>query len=338
MKLVIADRQWSAYASEFASKLGPAWHVVSCLGGPETLRSELAGADALLALDIPSEVLPSAAGLKLFLYPGAGVLRSEADAYPAGCAVVNVGEHGVAIAEYVMAAVLMHVTRIAEHSASFRRGSWVGSGRTGGVAHEEAYGKTLGIIGFGCIGRAVAARALAFGMRVLAIRSRPDNIVPDSGAGLDFLGGPSDLPLLLRESDFLVIACPLNSRTRGMLGPSELARLKPSAYLINVSRAEVVDETALYEALRQRRLGGAALDVWYRYPKSREEVFHGSSLPFHELPNVLVTPHMAGWTRPLVQRRIARMIQTLRQFESGQPLDRVVLTGTWTLNGEGVLS
>jgi phosphoglycerate dehydrogenase-like enzyme len=332
MKLVIADRQWSAYAGEFASRLGPTWHVVSCPGGPETLRSELAGADALLALDIPCEVLPSAAGLKLFLYPGAGVLRSEAGAYPAGCAVVNVGEHGVAIAEYVMAAILMHVTRIAEYSASFRQGCWTGSGRTGGTAHQEAFEKTIGLIGFGCIGRAVAARALAFGMRVLAIRSRR---LPDSGTALDLLGGPSDLPVLLRESDYLVIACPLNSRTRGMLGARELASMKPSAYLINVSRASIVEETALYEALRQRRLVGAALDVWYRYPENGEEVFHGSSLPFHELPNVLATPHMAGWTQPVVQRRISRMIETLKQYESGKPLDRVVLIGASTPGGEG---
>ncbi|MBI1895949.1 MAG: hypothetical protein HYZ57_02480 [Acidobacteria bacterium] len=337
-KLVIADRQWSAYGGEFASRLGPRWRVVTCPEGREALCSEVAGADALLALEIPCDALPSAAGLNLFLYPGAGVLRSDAGDYPAGCAVVNVGEHGIAIAEYVMAAILMHVTGTGEYSVSFRSGCWAGSGRTGGATHEEAFEKTLGLIGFGCIGRAVASRALAFGMRVLAIRARAASAWPPPDVAIHFLGGASDLPVLLRESDYLVIACPLNSGTRGMLGARELAGLKPTAYLINVSRAEIVDEAALYEALSERHLGGAALDVWYRYPENGEQVLHGSSLPFHELPNVLMTPHMAGWTQPMVQRRISRMIETLKQYESGQPLDRIVLVGTWTPGGEGMCS
>lgn len=327
--LVIASRQWSTYADAFAAGLGPDWRVSCCGESGEPLQAALDGADALLALEVPPEALPASIGLKVFLYPGAGLIRQNPGDYPSGCAVVTVGEHGSAIAEYVMAAVLMHVTAVAEHAAQLRAGSWAGSGRTGGIPHEEACGKTLGIVGFGEIGQAVAVRARAFGMRVLAIRSRPPQAEGECPCRVDFLGGPADLPRLLAESDFLVIACPLTPHTRGMLGARQLAAMKPLAYLINVARAEIVDEAALFAALGEGRLAGAALDVWYRYPEHGEQILHGSALPFHELPHVLVTPHMAAWTRPLINRRIARMVETLRQYEVGAPLDRVAFVGTW---------
>lgn len=325
-KLVISDRQWAAYAGRFGESLGGSWRVAAAVDGVENLRAELAGARALLGLAIPAEALEAAAGLEMFLFPGAGILEADPAHYPEGCAVVNVFEHGVAVAEYVMAAILMHVTGIAGYAASFRQGSWAGSGRTGGATHEEAFGKTIGLIGFGTIGQAVAQRALAFGMRVLAISDAAPAAPPPH-----FLGAPEDLPLLLRESDFLVIACPLTAQTRGMLGPRELACMKSRAVLINVSRAEIVAEEALYEALRARRLGGAALDVWYRYPESGEQILHGSALPFHELPQVIATPHMAGWTCAMVERRIARMVENLARLARGEAPERVVLVGRATV-------
>ena len=171
----------------------------------------------------------------------------------------------------------------------------------------------MGLVGYGTIGQEVAVRAQAFGMRVIRTTGREGN-----------------LEQVLRESDFLVIACPLNERTRGMIGSAALALLKPSAYLINVARAEVVEERPLFEALRDGRIAGAALDVWYRYPASGAEVLHGSALPFHELDNTMVTPHMSAWTSGLIERRIARMVENLGRLERGEALECVVLEGTWT--------
>jgi len=331
MKLLICDPQWCAYAGAFARQLGDTWQVVACANGGKELLAELPGADAMLALTLPPEARPAARRLRAFLYPGAGVPQMDAQAFPAGCAVLNVYEHGTPIAEYVMAVILLHVTEIVRYAASFRTGSWAGSGRTGGQPHAEAAGKTLGLIGYGAIGQAVAKRAMAFDMRVIAVSE--DLALPAGAPQPHFLGPPGDLPLILEQSDFLVIACPLTERTRNMLGAPELARLKPSAYLINVSRAEIIDERALYEALRDRRIAGAALDVWYRYPQNGDEIMTGSTLPFHELPNVLATPHMAGWSAPMVERRIARMVENLKNLERGAPLQRVVLTGSWQPEG-----
>ncbi len=328
-KLVIWDRQWAAYAGRFTERLGPGWRVVVCDEDTGSLEAELPGADALLALALPPELLEQARDLKFFLFPGAGVIRTDPNEYPAGCAVVNVYEHGIAVAEYVLAAILMHVTGIRSCSESFRAGCWAGNGRTGGAPHGEAFGGNIGIIGYGHIGQAVAARAAAFGMRVLAICEDPGAPLP-AAVQPAFLGRPPDLPILLAESDFLVIACPLTPATRGMIGASELARMRPSALLINVARAEIVEEEALFQALKDRRIAAAALDVWYRYPASNDEVLHGSRFPFHELANVLATPHMSAWSRQMIERRIAGMCENLKRHERGEGPERVVLVGAWT--------
>jgi len=145
---------------------------------------------------------------------------------------------------------------------------------------------------------------------------------------LDLLGGPGRLRDLLRQANFLVIAAPLNRETEGLIGEAELALLPAGAFLINVSRAEIVKERALYEALISGRLGGAALDVWYQYPQPGERGF-GSKLPFHELPSVQCTPHYSAWTQGLIRRRIAGMCENLARWSRGEDLERVVLTGQW---------
>jgi phosphoglycerate dehydrogenase-like enzyme len=229
-------------------------------------------------------------------------------------------EHEVPIAEYVMANVLLFATSQMTYEARFRRGDWLGSGRLNGQFHEEVSGRTLGLIGFGRIGHEVARRAKAFGMKVIAVRRRPE---PDPL--LDECRDVDELEQLLRVSDYVVVACPLSESTRSLLGERQLRELKPTAILINVSRAEVVEEEPLYRALTEHWFRGAVLDVWYRYPSSlSQRPFFGSKLPFHELENVVVTPHMAAWTRPMIERRFARVAANLDRFARGEPLESVV--------------
>lgn len=328
-RLLIYDGQWAAYADRFAERLGGGWSVRAG-ADREWLNEEIAGADAIVALSLPREVLGRAKQLKVFLFPGAGVLETDPACNPAGCAVSNVYEHAAAVAEYVLAAMLIHATGILRYAGSFRSGCWAGSGRLGGATHGEISGRTVGIVGYGTIGQAIARRARPFGLRVIAVCEDPSLPLPGDAVRPEFLGAPGDLPLLLAESDFLALACPLTPQTRGLLGERELARMKPSAVLINVARAEIADERALFDALRAGRIAGAALDVWYRYPASAGERLHGSELPFHELPNVLATPHLAGWTAEMVERRIRKMAENLKRLERGEALERVVLTGAWT--------
>lgn len=336
MRLLVYDPAWPLYVPLLRQALDPGWEIRAAANDPAWLLRELPSAEALIALRLPAEARGAALPrLKVLCFQGAGSMHEHASELPAGCRLCNVYEHEIPIAEYVMANVLLHVTLLRQYAESFRTGRWDGNGRIGGKTHGEAHGKTLGLIGYGQIGQAIAARARSFGMPVQAICRDPRRYAGVTPVP-DFLGGPGALGDVLERSDFLVIACPLTSATRGLLGAPELARLRRNAFLINVSRAEIVDEDALYQVLRGGRIAGAALDVWYRYPSSSGKILHGSRLPFHELPNVLVTPHLAAWTHALLDRRMARIAENLNRLALGKELERVVLVGTWRPGAESV--
>lgn len=327
MKLLIWHPAWPRFRPPLEAALRTPW-TIDCDGGdPDWLRERLPEADALVALELPRELLPYARRLKALLFPGAGYMHSSPEELPEGCVLANVFEHEIPIAEYVLMAILMHVTRVRRYAASFAAGWWDGNGRTGGEPHEEVYGKTLGLIGYGHIGQEVARRARGFGLRILAVR-RSEGPLPQGAPRPDWLGTPAELDRLLGESDFVVLCCPLTPETRGLLDRRRLARLRAGALLVNVARAEIVVEEALWEELASGRLR-AALDVWYRYPAGNDERLHGSRLPFHTLENVLATPHLSAWTGAMLERRMRRMAENLDRLARGEALERVVLRGSW---------
>jgi len=179
----------------------------------------------------------------------------------------------------------------------------------------ELAGKTLGILGYGRIGQALARRARAFDMEVCAIRREAARFHSE---GLAFLGGPDALGEVVRRADYLAVTLSLTEATRGILGERELRMMKPTAVLINVARAEIVDEEALYRALAEKRIAGGVLDVWYRYPTDA-----GSTLParrpFHELANVLMTPHVSGWTEGMLEARAKLIAENSQRTARGEP-------------------
>jgi phosphoglycerate dehydrogenase-like enzyme len=152
-------------------------------------------------------------------------------------------------------------------------------------------------------------------MTVLAIRR---DVSRSSADDVELLGGPERLDELLRRADYVVLTLPLTEATRGLIGPAQLATLRPTAMLINVSRAEVVDERALYRALAERRIAAAALDVWYRYPREAAPMLPAHQ-PFHELPNVLLTPHVSGWTTGMMEARAKLIAENIARAARGEP-------------------
>jgi len=185
---------------------------------------------------------------------------------------------------------------------------------------SELAGKTLGILGYGRIGQAVARRARAFDMQVLAIRR---DVVRSAADDLDLLGGPELLDEVLRRADYLVLTLPLTDATRGLIGAAPLGAMKPTAMLVNVSRAEIIDESALYHALAEGRIAAAALDVWYRYPTEAAPMLPARQ-PFHELPNVLLTPHVSGWTAGMLEARARLIAENIARTARGEPpLNRI---------------
>lgn len=256
---------------------------------------------------------------RLLHVPGAGLDGIDFDTLPKACAVCNVYEHEGPIAEYVCAAMLERETGFAAMTRSFTPQSWCDQYRSR-QPHGELAGKVLALIGYGRIGQAIARRAKAFDMQVLAVA--PNAV--DVDGQLDRMLRPTQLLEALTQADYVVVVCPLSDSTRGMIAAPHLARMKRDAVLINVSRAEIVDERDLFEALSAQRIGGAVLDVWYQYPKGARDTVLPSAFPFAELSNVWCTPHSSAWTRLLPQRRYRAMARNILRLASDQPLVNVV--------------
>lgn len=176
---------------------------------------------------------------------------------------------------------------------------------------EELHGRTLGIVGYGGIGRAAAERARAFGMTILALRRHPEKCADDPL--VDQAYAPEQLHTLLAASDYILAAAPLTPETRGLLGKTAFAAMKPSAVLINLGRGPVVDEEQLVRALREHRIRGAVLDVFDTEPLP-------ASHPLWSLDNVLLSPHTADHTGTWLQEAMQVFLENYRRFTASEPL------------------
>jgi phosphoglycerate dehydrogenase-like enzyme len=189
---------------------------------------------------------------------------------------------------------------------------------------EELYGSSLGLIGFGRIGAEIARRARAFGVRCRAVtlQSQKPNDRDLLPLGLGSLTDSDDVDALVQSSDAVVVACELSGITSGLLDDRRMRLMRSNALLVNVARGPIVQEQALYDALRERRIAGAAIDVWYCYPQSDDRApAMPAHVPFWELENVLMTPHASGWTAQAKERRLRFLAQCIARWHAGLPLD-----------------
>jgi len=270
--------------------------------------------------------------LRLVQATGAGVDAVDLEALPSGTVLANVYHHEVSIAETVMMYMLALCKRLKKYDTGLRHGLWGHKPFFIEPLVGELRDKVLGLVGFGHIGQEVAWRAKAFSMKIWAIRKRGRADAQDAAVShLDFLGGKEDLNKLLSRADFVVLCCPLDEETRGLLGAAELNLMKPTSYLINVARAEIVNEEALFQALLTKKIAGAALDVWYiyppGYPSASDELCFPSRFPFHELDNVIMTPHISGRAESTLEGRLRDIAENLDRVFTGQPLKNVVYVG-----------
>jgi phosphoglycerate dehydrogenase-like enzyme len=319
-----ARRMKVAFAGSFAVRL--AEPVRALLAVPCDVIADdearimpcLAEIDVLVSMDFTKEMAEVGRHLRLIQVPGAGLDRIDRSALRPGMHLANAHVHEAGIAEYVIGAMIALTRSFGRIDAKLRSGEWESQWAVGAPAPPlwpELAGKTLGILGFGHIGEALARRARAFDMKVCAIRRQAQSKPPDD---VSFIGGPERLGEVLRQSDYLVITLALSPETRNLLDAQRLRMMKPTAYLINVARAEIVDELALYRALATGGLAGAALDVWYRYP-----IMPGTALPatqpFHELGNLIMTPHVSGWTEGMLTARAKLIAENIERIARGEP-------------------
>ena len=307
-------------------KLSTPWTVASASvrDEPEAARARAATADAIVGGPLPGGV-PPGARLRLYHAPFAGYDWIGPDDLPAGVAFCNTHEHETTIAEHLLAAMLEWRTGLMREShPRMRANSWDGRNIVVGPHKLEMRGATVGIVGYGRIGRETARRCKAFDMRVMAL-SRSGRGEPGL---VDWRGTPDRLGELLAESDFVVVCLPGGAATRGYIGAAEFAAMKPEAVVANVGRAETIDEAALYAALAGRRIGGAIIDVWYRYPTAAEPNPWPSRFPFHRLDNVIMSPHASAWTAAMTDRRWSFVAANLDRLARGEPLLDIRFEGT----------
>ena len=239
------------------------------------------------------------------------------------------GVHAATIAQYAITVLLALAHRVPAMVEWQRRGGWPPDQQRWPLfVPAELRGATLGIIGYGSIGRELARMATAaLGMTVLALkrdpsrRADPDYCAPGTGDPEGRLPGewlgPERLPELLARADVVVMTAPLTPATRGMIGASELARMKPSAYFVNVGRGATVDEAALARALGERRIAGAAVDVFAEEPPP-------AGHPLYGLDTVILSPHVSGFLPSYDDRCTDLFAENLRRWLTGAPLLNLV--------------
>lgn len=257
---------------------------------------------------------------RLYQVCAAGYDKIDLERLPAQLTVCNCFGHGDAIAEYVMAAILSQQVPIARSHDALKEGDWSYRAGTKATLRREIGDMTIGLLGYGHIGRAIARRAKPFGMTVHAANR---STVAERG-DVDRYFPTSDLAAFYSSCDFVVVSLPLSDQTEGLVGADAFSAMRADATIINVGRGPVIDEHALFHALKDGAIGSAVIDTWYRYPAPGETTGRPASLPFETLPNIVMTPHNSAWSTGLVRRRAREMAANVDALLTGAPLNDVV--------------
>nr|WP_321481825.1 2-hydroxyacid dehydrogenase [uncultured Cohaesibacter sp.] len=291
--------------------------VLPDLLSSEDMKTAYQNADVIIGTASSAE-LPFPSKVRLFQVAGAGTDGVDPALLPKGATVCNCYGHDQPISEYVMATILNTRIPIADANARLRKGDWFyQSGRS---LHGEIAGSVIGLIGYGHISKTIAKCAKAFGMKVHVCNRSPvacDDLV-DRYVPIDAL--TSFLP----DVDFVVSALPLTEQTAGLIDKTAFQAMKRTAFLCNVGRGPVISEKALYDALKEGEIAGAAIDTWYVYPSAGNDTPQPSQYAFNELPNLIMTPHMSGWTKGTIDRRRQAMTENVNRLASSTQLENIV--------------
>lgn len=315
LNILVAER----FAADISSRIEVPCRLATFKDdGDEAMTAQLQQADVFVSSEFKAAWVSPAMPLRLIQGVGAGTDSIDLAAVPTGCTICNVYGHGQSVAEYVFMVMAMLNREVMIQDAGLRTGLW-GSG----IMRAGLAGRTLLVLGLGHIGAEVVRWGRFLDMRVRGLTRSPS---PARGRelGLTQIGGWDELDHYLPEADFVVVAIPHTVETAGFISSPELVRMKPTAYLVNVARGPVVDEVSLFTALKEKQIAGAAVDVWYRYPAALDECCLPASLPFHELDNIIMTPHNSGYTDRTMAYRFAFIADNIGRLAAGKPLENIV--------------
>lgn len=320
LKIVFHGQNAANFRPGFEQLIAPEHHIIDLSDGLEQPgeRAHYESADVVIGIKL-NDSMPVPLKARLFHAPAAGTDAVNTALLPASCSLANCFGHENAIAEYVMAALLMRHVPLVRADEDLRQQQWTYWAGRNAALRTELGSQTIGLLGFGHIAQTVALRAKAFGMRVhVANRSTVQHPSVDQSWPLDALHD------FMGSADTVLVSLPLTSNTTGLVDARAIAAMRPDAVLMNVGRGAVIEEKALYDALATRQIGGAVIDTWYQYPAPTQAECAPSQYDFAALDNVLMTPHMSGWTAGTVQRRQQTLAENIGRLSRGEALINVL--------------
>jgi phosphoglycerate dehydrogenase-like enzyme len=289
------------------------------LPGYQQVDAEITEAEIAITWSVRPEQITAAKKLRWIHSPAAAVHQLIfPEIVESDIVLTNAREvHGPVVAEHVIALIFTLAKKIPDAVRLQQKHDWGQQKMWDELPRvREVAGATVGLIGLGSIGRAVARYAKALGMRVVAVREHPEK----GSEGADAVFGPAQMDEVFKQSDYVVLAAPVTSHTQALANAERLALMKSDACLINVARGQLVDEIALAIALREKKIGGAALDVFPKEPLAAES-------PLWAVPGLLITPHTAALTDKLWERHYDLFAENLCRYLRGQELLGVVDKG-----------
>jgi phosphoglycerate dehydrogenase-like enzyme len=309
--------QWNA-PLWFSERLRSALPQIEIVHLPDYtgVDEEIVRAEIVIAWSIRPEQIAAAKKLQWIHCPAAAVHQLIfPELVNSNVILTNAREvHGPVVAEHVIALIFALAKKIPGSVRLQEKHIWGQQILWDELPRvREVAGATVGLVGLGSIGRAVAKSARALSMRVIAVREHPEK----GREGADAVFSPAQIDEIFRQSDYVVLAAPVTASTTAIASAERLALMKPDACLINVGRGPLVDEPAIIAALRGKKMGGAALDVFPQEPLAADS-------PLWDAPNLLITPHTAALTDKLWERHYALFSENLRRYLNGEPLLAVV--------------
>ena len=288
----------------------------------KSLQKELLNANVIITNKWTNKIL-KAPDLKLLQIPAAGYDNIHFPSIPSGCNVCNIFEHEAPIAEYCILAMLESEIKLFKMNSLLKKGDWTGYFSNSGF-HGELLHKELAIIGYGHIGKEIYKRAQSFGMKTTAVVRNIAKYKNNNSKKLTFLS-IKNIQKYLNNFDYLIVACPLNNETENLISHDFIKNMKKSSVIINIARGPIINEKALYIALKNKSIRGAIIDVWYQYPKvNNPKKLWPSKFPLHKLENIYMSAHMSAWTHQLWERRFEIITKNIENLRNGRKLINII--------------
>jgi len=323
---MVSQKQWKGMLAKFNKDDQLPIDIIFPNKTKDDIREKIAIADVVVGGGLSEEDLEIAENLKLFQIPFVGVDKQNLDIFKKfpNIAICNTHGNSHAVSEHALCLLLALAKDLIKNDRDLRKGKWHGF-----VSKEttiELFNRNLGIIGFGSIGMEIAQKAGSFGMNIYAIKrsvKKKEKEQLEKKYHLSYLGNPEQLDYVIKKSDFIIIATPLTEKTKNLIDEEKL-RLMKDRYLINIGRGEIINEEVLFNSLKNGFLAGAAIDTWYQYPDKNNYEKYPSKFPFHELDNVIMTPHNAGYSDKALEENVLSVFDNIKRiYNKEEPINQI---------------